>query len=316
MQLGFVGLGKMGGSMVHRIRRDSDHEVVAFDRNDDAVERAAGHGATGASSLEDLVGQLRAPRTVWIMVPAGDPTQQTVDRLAELLDDGDAIVDGGNSKWTDDKRRAAALSERGIQYVDVGTSGGVWGLEVGYCMMVGGHDEAVQRLAPILDVLAPETSEASRESVGARGWAHFGDSGAGHYVKMVHNGVEYGLMQAYAEGFELMHASEFELDNAKIANLWMQGSVVRSWLCELAARAFEQDGNDLENLEGYVEDSGEGRWTIEDAIDKDVPTPVISTSLYARFYSRRNGTYTARVLSALRNQFGGHAVRSAKVMPE
>jgi 6-phosphogluconate dehydrogenase len=195
----------------------------------------------------------------------------------------------------------------GITYVDVGTSGGVWGLEVGYCMMVGGPDAAVQRLSPILDVLAPETSDASRHVLGERGWAHFGPSGAGHYVKMVHNGIEYGLMQAYAEGFDLFDKSEFELDNAQIAHLWNQGSVVRSWLCELAARAFEQEGNDLSGISGYTEDSGEGRWTIEDAIDKDVPTPVITASLYARFYSRGNGDFTHRVLAALRAQFGGHA---------
>ncbi|MFL5821510.1 MAG: phosphogluconate dehydrogenase (NAD(+)-dependent, decarboxylating) [Solirubrobacteraceae bacterium] len=311
MQLGFVGLGRMGGNMVHRIHRDSDHQVVAFDFNQEAVSEAEGHGASGASSLEDLVSKLEPPRAVWIMVPAGDPTQQTVDGLAGLMDEGDLIVDGGNSKWTDDRRRAARLSETGIHYVDVGTSGGVWGLQVGYCMMVGGPEEAVERIAPILDVLAPPTGEDSQHAIGKRGWARFGPSGAGHYVKMVHNGVEYGIMQAYAEGFELFHRSEFELDNAKIAHLWQQGSVVRSWLCELAARAFEQDGNDLAELEGYVDDSGEGRWTIEDAIDKDVPTPVITTSLYARFYSRANGDYTAKVLAALRNQFGGHAVKMA-----
>jgi 6-phosphogluconate dehydrogenase len=310
MQIGFVGLGKMGGNMVHRIRRDSPHEVMAFDYSADAVAEAVGHGALGAGSLEELVEKLMPPRAVWIMVPAGDPTQQTVDKLAELMQAGDLIVDGGNSRWTDDKHRAQVLEPKGIQYVDVGVSGGVWGLEVGYCMMVGGPDEAVARLAPVLDVLAPPTRDEDRAAVGDRGWAHFGPSGAGHYVKMVHNGVEYGLMQAYAEGFELMHASEFELDNAKIAHLWNQGSVVRSWLCELAARAFDADGNDLAQLEGWVEDSGEGRWTVEDAIDKSVPTPVISTSLYARFASRGSGDYGARVLAALRNQFGGHAVRS------
>ncbi len=311
-QIGFVGLGKMGGNMVHRIHRDSDHEVVAFDLGADAVKLAVKNGAVGASSLADLVKKLKPPRMVWIMVPAGTPTQQTVDKLAKLLDRDDTIIDGGNSKWTDDKRRAAELKKQGIHYVDVGTSGGVWGLEVGYCMMVGGPQKAVKRLAPILDVLAPETNEASRDSIGPRGWMHFGPSGAGHYVKMVHNGVEYGLMQAYAEGFDLFDKSEYQLDNAKIAHLWGQGSVVRSWLCELAARAFEADGNDLAGIEGYTEDSGEGRWTIEDATARDVPTPVITASLYARFYSRGNGDFTHRVLAALRNQFGGHAVKSSK----
>jgi 6-phosphogluconate dehydrogenase len=305
MQIGFIGLGKMGGNMVHRIHRDSDHAVVAFDFSQDAVRAAEGHGATGASSLEDLVSKLQPPRAVWIMVPAGDPTQQTVDALAGLLDAGDIVIDGGNSRWSDDKRRAAQLGEKGIHYVDVGTSGGVWGLEVGYCMMVGGTEEAVERLAPILDVLAPSPSEEH-----GPGWGHFGPPGAGHYVKMVHNGVEYGLMQAYAEGFSLFDASEYDLDNAKIAHLWMQGSVVRSWLCELAARAFEQEGNDLAGLEPWVEDSGEGRWTVEDAIDKRVPTPVIAASLFERFSSRGRNAFAARVNAALRNQFGGHAVKT------
>ncbi len=311
MQIGFIGLGKMGGNMVARIRRDSDHEVVVFDFDKDAIERAQQTGARGARSLGDLVKRLEPPRAVWIMVPAGKPTQDTVDKLAKLLDKGDMIVDGGNSKWTDDRERAAALRKQGIQYVDVGTSGGVWGLEVGYCMMVGGPNQAVKRLSPILDVLAPETNEASRDAIGPRGWGHFGPSGAGHYVKMVHNGIEYGLMQAYAEGFDLFDKSEFELDNAKIAHLWNQGSVVRSWLCELAALAFEQEGNDLAHLSGYTADSGEGRWTIEDAMARDVPTPVITASLHARFYSRGNGDFTHRMLAALRAQFGGHATQKA-----
>ena len=311
-QIGFVGLGRMGGNMVARIKRDSDHDVFAFDRDPDTVQRiAVASGAAGASSLEDLVAQLDAPRMVWIMVPAGGPTQGTVDALAELLDAGDMIIDGGNSKWTDDRERSAVLSEAGIDYVDVGVSGGVWGLEVGYCMMVGGPDDAVGRLAPILDVLAPPTNEASRGVLGDRGWGHFGPSGAGHYVKMVHNGVEYGLMQAYAEGFDLFDKCDFELDNAKIAHLWNQGSVVRSWLCELAALAFEQEGNDLHALSGYTADSGEGRWTIEDAMAKDVPTPVITASLHARFYSRGNGDFTHRMLAALRAQFGGHATKKS-----
>jgi 6-phosphogluconate dehydrogenase len=297
MQLGFVGLGKMGGNMVHRIRRDSDHAVVAFDFSSEAVSAAEEYGATGASSLEDLVAKLEPPRTVWVMVPAGDPTEQTVMKLADLFDEGDTVVDGGNTNWHDDVRRAAALNERGIHYVDVGTSGGVWGLEVGYCMMVGGHAESVQRLAPILDVLAPPD-----------GWRRFGDAGAGHFVKMVHNGVEYGIMQAYAEGFELMYKSKFPIELREVAGLWNRGSVVRSWLLELAERAFAQEGNDLEAIRGVVSDSGEGRWALVDSIDLDVPTPVMAASLYARFYSRDEGDYTHRVLAALRGQFGGHAI--------
>ncbi len=305
MQLGFVGLGKMGGNMVHRIHRDSEHEVVAFDFSQEAVSEAEGHGAAGASSLEELVSKLDKPRSVWIMVPAGDPTEQTVQQLADLLEEGDTIIDGGNSRWTDDKRRQEELRAKGLHYVDVGVSGGVWGLQVGYCMMVGGDDEAVERLAPVLDVLAPPTTEEH-----GPGWGHFGPTGAGHYVKMVHNGVEYGMMQAYAEGFALFDASEYELDNAKIAHLWMQGSVVRSWLCELCARAFDAEGNDLSRLEPYVEDSGEGRWTVEDAIENSVPTPVITTALYERFSSRGHGDFAAKVDAALRNQFGGHAVQT------
>jgi 6-phosphogluconate dehydrogenase len=303
MQIGFIGLGRMGGNMVHRINRDSDHEVVAFDFSPEAVAKAEEVGAAGADGLKDLVAKLDAPRNVWIMVPAGKPTQETVDALADLLDPGDMIIDGGNSRWTDDKARAEALEPKGIHYVDVGVSGGVWGLEVGYCMMVGGPGEAVERLTPILDVLAPPPTEEH-----GPGWGHFGPVGAGHYVKMVHNGVEYGMMQAYAEGFALFSASEYELDNAKIAHLWMQGSVVRSWLCELAARAFEQEGNDLAGLEPYVEDSGEGRWTVEDAIQRRIPMPVITASLFERFSSRGQGEFAAKVNAALRNQFGGHAV--------
>jgi 6-phosphogluconate dehydrogenase len=297
MQLGFIGLGKMGGNMVHRIHRDSDHQVIAYDHHQENIDAAEEHGATGASSIEELVSKLEAPRLVWLMIPAGDPTQQTVDELAGLLDEGDTIVDGGNTNWHDDVRRASELDAKGFHYIDVGTSGGVWGLDVGYCMMVGGHEESVQRLAPILDVLAPP-----------EGWRHFGDAGAGHFVKMVHNGVEYGIMQAYAEGFELMHKSKFPIELAEVAHLWNQGSVVRSWLCELAELAFKAEGNDLAAIKGYVSDSGEGRWTIIDAIDHDVPTPVITASLFARFYSRGEGDYTDRVLAALRNQFGGHAV--------
>ncbi len=300
MQLGFIGLGRMGGNMVHRILRDSEHEVVAWDPAAAAVGEAVGHGGVAAESLADVVARLGSPRHVWMMIPAGDPTQQTFETLLELLDAGDLIVDGGNSKWTDSRQRGVQAREQGIEFVDVGTSGGVWGLEVGYCMMVGGDDQAVARLAPLLDVLAPP-----------EGWGHMGPSGAGHYVKMVHNGVEYGLMQAYAEGFELMHRSDFGLDLEAVAHLWNQGSVVRSWLCELAELAFAAEGNDLAGLRGYVEDSGEGRWTVLDSLDKDVPTPVITLSLMARFASRQDESYAARVLAALRNQFGGHAVKKA-----
>ncbi|HEV2813075.1 MAG TPA: decarboxylating 6-phosphogluconate dehydrogenase [Solirubrobacteraceae bacterium] len=304
MQIGFVGLGRMGGNMVHRIHRDSDHEAVAFDFSEEARERAQSHGAQGAASLEELVSKLDPPRAVWVMVPAGDPTEQTVTKLAELLDEGDTIIDGGNTKWTDDKRRAEELAPRGIHYVDVGTSGGVWGLEVGYCMMVGGPQEAVDRLSPILDVLAPPSDEEH-----GPGWRHMGAVGSGHYVKMVHNGVEYGIMQAYAEGFALFDASAYELDNAAIAHLWMKGSVVRSWLCELAALAFEQEGNDLTALDPVVAESGEGRWTVEDAVEQRVPLPVITAALYERYSSQSRGDFAAKVNAALRAQFGGHAVQ-------
>jgi len=299
MQIGFVGLGRMGGNMVHRILRDSDHEVVAYDPGAEAVKAAVGVGANSAESLEDLVSKLDKPRAVWLMVPSGPITQQSVEQLIELMDDGDLIIDGGNSKWTDSKAHADAAAAHGIEFVDVGTSGGVWGLEVGYCMMVGGTDAAVERLSPILDVLAPPD-----------GWSHMGTHGSGHYVKMVHNGIEYGLLQAYGEGFEILHASEYDLDLHEISRVWLQGSVIRSWLLELAERAFDQDGTDLKHIKGYVDDSGEGRWTVFDAIDKDVPAPVLTLSLLARFTSRQEESYSAKVIAALRNQFGGHAVKS------
>jgi 6-phosphogluconate dehydrogenase len=306
MQIGFIGLGKMGGNMVTRIRRDSDIDVVAFDFNADAVKAAEGHGASGADSLEDLTAKLQAPRNIWIMVPAGKPTEDTIEKLLGLLSEGDTIVDGGNSKWTESVNRHAKCAERGVHFVDVGTSGGVWGLEIGYCMMVGGEDEPVKRLESLFNVLAPPATD--KEPIG---WGHMGGPGSGHFVKMIHNGIEYGLMQAYAEGFELIHKSEYGLDTEQIAKLWGNGSVIRSWLLELAARAFEVDGNDLESLEGWVEDSGEGRWTLDAGIAHDTPMPTLAAALFARFSSRGAGDYSARVVAALRNQFGGHAVRTA-----
>jgi 6-phosphogluconate dehydrogenase len=298
MQIGFVGLGRMGANMVRRLLRDS-HEVVAYNRTPEKTKEIAGEGAVAAFSIEELVSKLKAPRAVWIMVPAGDATEAQIAELLEHLESGDTIIDGGNTNFHDDQRRHVELATKGIRYVDAGTSGGIWGLQVGYCLMVGGDREAVQPLEPLFKSLAPEG-----------GYLHVGGPGAGHYVKMVHNGIEYGLMQAYAEGFEIMHASEYPLDLAAIADLWMQGSVVRSWLLELAARAFKANGPDLEHIKGFVADSGEGRWTVQDAIDHDVPAPVITLSLLMRFRSRQDDSYGAKVLAALRNEFGGHAVKT------
>ena len=286
MKIGLVGLGRMGSGMSERLRR-AQHEVQTYDPNVEST----------ASSLEELVGQLDQPRHVWLMIPAGEITENAFRRLLDLLDAGDAVVDGGNSNFRDSQRRAAEAAERGIHFVDVGVSGGIWGLEEGFALMAGGDEEPVSRLTPIFEALAPEG-----------GFAHVGPSGAGHFVKMVHNGVEYGLMQAYAEGFELMHASEFPLELAAIAELWRHGSVVRSWLLDLLARALEDDP-DLEGIRGYVEDSGEGRWTVEQAIDTAVPLHVISAALFARFESRQDESFAAKVNAALRNQFGGHALR-------
>ena len=302
MQIGFVGLGRMGGNMAKRILRDSDIEVFGFNRDQGPVKDLEEHGGKGAQSLEDLVQKLDKPRNIWLMIPAGDVTQNTLTELLGMLDEGDLIVDGGNSRWTDSKANAERCAERGVHFMDVGTSGGVWGLEVGYCMMVGGPDEAVERLTPVLDTLGPPD-----------GWGHMGPAGSGHYVKMVHNGVEYGMMQAYAEGFEILHSCEYDLDLKAISHLWNQGSVVRSWLCELLELAFEQEGNDLDNIAGYVEDSGEGRWTVEDSIELRVPAPVLYLSLMMRFASRQDESYAAKVNAALRNQFGGHAVKSKTV---
>jgi 6-phosphogluconate dehydrogenase len=296
MDIGFIGLGKMGMNMVTRLSQGG-HRVVAYDRSADLITQAESKGATGATSLEDLVSKLPKPRAVWVMVPSGEPTEETIRHLSTILDKDDIVIDGGNTKFHDDVRRAADLQKRSIHYVDAGTSGGIWGLQIGYCLMVGGEKGPVTHLAPIFTTLAPEN-----------GWAHVGGHGAGHYVKMVHNGIEYSMMQGYAEGFELMSKSEYHLDLANIADLWMHGSVVRSWLLELAAGALKEDPK-LEGLKGYVQDSGEGRWMLMDALDKDVPVPTLSTALFTRFRSRQEESFSEKMLAALRNAFGGHSVR-------
>ena len=296
MDIGFIGLGKMGLNMVTRLQR-AGHQVTAYDSSPEALANATAAGCTGASSLADLVHRLKAPRAVWLMVPSGAPTEETVHAVAALLEPGDVIIDGGNTRYHDDVRRSKELAAKKVQYIDAGTSGGVWGLKNGYCLMIGGDKEAVNRLAPVFETLAPPN-----------GWAHVGAVGAGHYVKMVHNGIEYSLMQGYAEGFELMAKSEYRLDLARIADLWLQGSVVRSWLLELAAGALKEDPR-LERLKGYVQDSGEGRWMIADAIDKDVPVPTLTAALFTRFRSRQAESFAEKMLAALRNAFGGHAVK-------
>ncbi len=298
MDIGLYGLGRMGGNMVTRLLRGG-HRVVAGNRSTGPVDEKRAEGAVGAYSIEELVKALGTPRVLWSMVPSGDVTEQALDELAKYASKGDVLVDGGNSNFRDSMRRADKYAALGLDFLDIGVSGGVWGLEVGYCMMVGGPKRAVEIVRPLLDTLAPPD-----------GWAHFGKSGAGHFVKMVHNGIEYGMMQAYGEGFELLHASEFELDMKRVASVWMQGSVVRSWLLELAVRAFEQEGTELANIKGWVADSGEGRWTIHEAIDHGVPMTALAHSLFARFTSRQDDSYAMKVAAALRNQFGGHAVKT------
>ena len=302
MELGMIGLGRMGGNMVQRLLQGG-HRIVAYDPREEAVQALAQYGAAGASSIAALVAQLAAPRAVWVMVPSGEPTETTISAVAEALPPGDVVIDGGNSNYKDSMRRAAALAERGLLFLDAGTSGGVWGLEEGYSMMVGGDAEAFRRLEPLFQTLAPGPD---------KGYGHVGPAGSGHFVKMVHNGIEYGLMQAYAEGFELMEAKgEFGLDLAQIAELWRYGSVVRSWLLDLTADALREDPG-LESLQAYVEDSGEGRWTVQESIELAVPAPVITLSLQARFRSRQGNPFGLRLLSAMRNKFGGHAVRGAE----
>jgi 6-phosphogluconate dehydrogenase len=333
MELGIVGLGRMGANMARRLMRDG-HRIVAYDVNPDAVSQLEGEGADGASSLEELASKLSAPRSVWIMVPAGEITEQTVDAVAAVLESGDAIVDGGNSYYRDDIRRAGRVGEQGIDYVDCGTSGGVFGLERGYCLMIGGPDKAVERLDPIFASLAPGLGEAERTpgrsgdpSPSEQGYLHCGPSGAGHFVKMVHNGIEYGIMAAFAEGLNVLKNAnagkvqreadaetapldhpeyyQYDLDLPEVAEVWRRGSVIGSWLLDLTAAAL-QESPDLSDFAGRVSDSGEGRWTAIAAIDEGVPTPVLTTALFERFYSRGLGDFGDKVLSAMRKQFGGH----------
>ena len=301
MQLGIVGLGRMGGNMAQRLLRGG-HDLVVYDPNPEAVKAQASGGAAGAASLGELSAKLDTPRAVWSMVPSGEATEATIAALADVLEAGDIIVDGGNANYKDSIRRAETLAERGISFLDAGTSGGVWGLAEGYSLMIGGDMDAFERLEPIFQTLAPGPD---------KGYGHVGGPGAGHFVKMVHNGIEYGMMQAYAEGFELMAAKEeMDLDLSQIAEIWRHGSVVRSWLLDLTAAALEEDP-DLSGLESYVEDSGEGRWTLQESIELAVPIPVIALSLQARFRSRQDSPLGPRLLAAMRNQFGGHAVRKA-----
>ena len=296
MELGMIGLGRMGANMTERLVLGG-HRVITYDRSAEAVQRVVDKGALGAHSLTDFVKQLSLPRAIWLMVPAGDPVDQTIELLLPQLYKDDVLIDGGNSNYKDSIRRAEKLKQQGLHFVDAGTSGGIWGLKVGYCMMIGGEKEIVARLEPIFKTLAPPD-----------GFLHVGPTGAGHFVKMIHNGIEYGMLQAYGEGFELLKASQFDLNLGAISHLCNQGSVVRSWLLELCESAFAKDPK-LDAIKGYVEDSGEGRWTVVEAIDKSVSAPVLTLSLFARFASRQQDSFAAKVIAALRNEFGGHAVK-------
>jgi len=299
MRLAMIGLGRMGGNMSERLMKGG-HEVVVYDRTAEVTQRYVSQGAIGATSPSEITSKLKSPRIVWIMVPAGKPVDDMIAALLPGLGKGDVIIDGGNSNFHDSMRRAADLQGKGIHFVDSGTSGGIWGLANGYCLMIGASREAFTLCEPIFKTLAPPD-----------GYAHMGPPGSGHYVKMIHNGIEYGMLQAYAEGYEILHASrDFKLDLHKIAAVWNHGSVVRSWLNELAEKAFEKD-TDLSDLRGYVEDSGEGRWTVQEAIDLDVPAPVITLSLLTRLRSRQTDSFSAKVIAALRNEFGGHAVKKS-----
>ncbi|MGH7887989.1 MAG: phosphogluconate dehydrogenase (NAD(+)-dependent, decarboxylating) [Candidatus Binatia bacterium] len=298
MELGMIGLGRMGANMTERLVLGG-HRVITYDRSAEAIQRVVDKGAVGAQSLADFVKKLSLPRAVWLMVPSGDAVDQSIDQLLASLTKGDVIIDGGNSNYKDSIRRADKVKQHGLHFIDAGTSGGVWGLQNGYCMMVGGEQEVVNRLEPIFLTLAPKD-----------GYLHAGPNGAGHFVKMIHNGIEYGMMQAYGEGFELLKSSQFDLDLEKIAHLWNQGSVVRSWLLELCESAFEKDPK-LDSIKGYVEDSGEGRWTVIEAIERGVSATVLAHSLFARYASRQQDGFANKVLAALRNEFGGHAVKKS-----
>jgi 6-phosphogluconate dehydrogenase len=299
MEIGLYGLGRMGANMVRRLVRSGEHRVVAGNRSPGPVDEVVSEGAEGAYSMEEMVEKLSPPRAIWTMVPAGDITEATLLKFADMMDDGDILIDGGNSYFRDSFRRAEMLHERGLRFLDAGTSGGIWGLQVGYCLMVGGDADAFEHVEPTLKTLAPPD-----------GYLYAGGAGAGHFVKMVHNGVEYGMLQAYAEGFELMQKSQYDLDLHAVSHLWNQGSVVRSWLLELAESAFEKDAN-LDSIRGYVEDSGEGRWTVLEAINESVPANAIAGSLFARFASRQDDSFAMKVIAALRGEFGGHAVQEA-----
>jgi 6-phosphogluconate dehydrogenase len=296
MELGIIGLGRMGANMTERLLQGG-HRLITYDRSPEAIQRCVDKGALGAHSLADFVKQLSPPRVIWLMVPSGEPVDLTIEQLLPNLSKDDIIIDGGNSYYKDSIRRAEKLKQLGIHFVDAGTSGGIWGLQEGYCLMIGGEKAVVEQLEPIFKTLAPEN-----------GFAHVGASGAGHFAKMVHNGIEYGMLQAYGEGFEMLKASQFDFDLAKISHLWNHGSVVRSWLLELAENAFQKDPQ-LSSIKGYVEDSGEGRWAVLEAVEREIPASILTLSLFARYASRQDDSFSAKVIAALRNEFGGHAVR-------
>ena len=302
MELGMIGLGRMGANMTERLLRGG-HKLVTYDHSPEAIQRCVDKGAVGAHSLADFVKQLSLPRVIWLMVPSGEPVDLTIEQMLPNLLENDIIIDGGNSHYKDSIRRAGKLNQLGIHFVDAGTSGGIWGLQEGYCLMIGGEKATVDQLEPIFKTLAPEN-----------GFAHVGASGAGHFAKMVHNGIEYGMLQAYGEGFEMLKASPFEFDLGKISHLWNQGSVVRSWLLQLAENAFAKDPQ-LSSIRGFVGDSGEGRWTVLEAVEREIPASILTLSLFARFASRQDDSFSAKVIAALRNEFGGHPVKTNEESP-